>query len=69
LNLNSFVATSSHDNTGVNDVNSHATGGKLVLANVTLTKAASAIMAGMGAEHSIDFFSTFGHLTDTYVHH
>jgi hypothetical protein len=53
----------------VNDVNSHATGGKLVLANVTLTKAASAIMAGMGAEHSIDFFSTFGHLTDTYVHH
>jgi hypothetical protein len=69
LNLNSFVATSSQDNTGVKDVNSLATGGSMVISNASLTKAANAITAGMGAEPTIDFIGTFGHLTDTYTHH
>jgi hypothetical protein len=73
LNLTSFVATSSEANTGLTDVNSQTTGGTMTVSNATLTKAASAITAGMGtiglssADHSaIDFNSTFGHLTDTY---
>jgi len=69
LNLTSFVATSSEANSGANDVNSAATGGTMIISNATLTKAANALTAGMGTEAAIDFNSTFGHLTDTYVQH
>ena len=69
LNLTSFVATSSEDNTGVNDVNSGATGGTMTISNATLTKVAAAITNGMHTQSAIDFNSTFGHLTDTYNHH
>jgi VCBS repeat-containing protein len=67
LNLNSFVATSSEASAG--DVNSHVTGGTMTISNATLTKASAAINAGIGAESTIDFSSTFGPLTDTYGHH
>ena len=69
LNLTSFVATSSEDNAGLNDVNSGATGGKMIISNATLTKVAAAITNGMHTQSAIDFNSTFGHLTDTYNHH
>jgi hypothetical protein len=67
LNLTSFVATSSEAGTG--DVNSQVTGGTMSVSNATLTKTASALAAGMFAESTIDFNTTFGHLTDTYVQH
>jgi Ca2+-binding RTX toxin-like protein len=72
LDLKTFNATSSEastDTTTVTDVNSQVTGGSMSIANATLTKASTAITAGMLAESSIDFNSTFGHLTDTYVQH
>ena len=67
LDLSTFNATSSE--ASANDVNSQATAGSMSISNATLTKAANAITAGLGAESSIDFNSTFGHLTDTYVQH
>ena len=67
LNLTSFVATTDED--GVGDTNSNVTGGSMSVSNATLTKTATAITAGMFAQSSIDFNSTFGHLTDTYVQH
>jgi len=74
LDLKSFVATSSEKNTStdnVTDVNTGVTGGSLVVSNATLTKVSNAITASSqpGAVHDIDFSSTFGHLTDTYVTH
>jgi hypothetical protein len=67
LNLTSFVATTDEDGQG--DINSKVTGGSMSVSNATLTKTAAAITAGMSAQSSIDFSSTFGHLTDTYVQH
>jgi len=67
LDLSTFNATTSEASTG--DVNSQATAGSMSISNATLTKAANAITAGLGAESAIDFNSTFGHLTDTYVQH
>ena len=69
LNLNSFVATSSEASTGADDVNTHATGGSMVISNATLTNAATAITAGMHTQSAIDFSDTFAPLTDTYNHH
>jgi hypothetical protein len=67
LNLTSFVATTDEDGQG--DINSKVTGGSMSVSNATLTKTATAITAGMSAQSSIDFSSTFGHLTDTYFQH
>jgi Ca2+-binding RTX toxin-like protein len=74
LDLKSFVATSSEKNTStdnVTDVNTSVSGGSLVVSNATLTKVSNAITASSlpGVVHDIDFSSTFGHLTDTYVTH
>jgi hypothetical protein len=73
LDLHTFVATSSEGNTtaasGSSDVNTHETGGKMVISNATLTNAAAAITAGMHTESAIDFVHTFGTLTDSYNHH
>ncbi len=67
LDLSTFNATSSEASAG--DVNSQVTAGSMSISNATLTKAANAITAGLGAESTIDFNSTFGHLSDTYVQH
>ena len=75
LDLTSFVATSSEKDIsavgGVTDVNTHVTGGSMVVSNATLTKVANAITADSvtHAAASIDFNGTFGHLTDTYNNH
>ena len=65
LNFGSgMILSSSEVDTG--DVNSLVTAGSMTLSNATLTKVATAINAGADTAPTIDFSSTFGHLTDTY---
>jgi hypothetical protein len=50
------------------DINSSAKAGTMIVSNATLTKVSGAINAGHDTLSAIDYGSTFGHLTDTYMH-
>ena len=66
LNFGSGMILSSSEVDTAGDVNSLVTAGSMTVSNATLTKVATAINAGADTAPTIDFSSTFGHLTDTY---
>jgi len=73
LNLGTSVVTSTDISDGLNsnvitDVNSKVIAGTMILSNATLTKASAAINAADTQTSTVDFSTTFGHLTDTYTH-
>jgi len=65
LDFGTMVVSGSESNA---DINSSAKAGTMIVSNATLTKVSGAINAGHDTLSAIDYGSTFGHLTDTYMH-